>query len=69
MSQRVQIKSDSRFYVRGLLQTYLVINPFNIRNIHVVGGGANILILLTSEDINSNQVHLTNFNNIINKHY
>lgn len=37
---------------------YLVFCPLDGRNIHVVGGGAHIFILLVSKDVNSNQVHL-----------
>lgn len=37
---------------------YLIIYPLDGRNIHVVGGGAHIFILLVSEDVNADQVNL-----------
>lgn len=37
---------------------YLVFCPLDGGNIHVVGGGAHILILLVSKDVDTNQVHL-----------
>lgn len=37
---------------------YLVIIPLDVGDIHVVGGGAHIFILLVGEDVDSNQVHL-----------
>lgn len=37
---------------------YLVLCPLDRRDIHVVGGGAHIFILLVGEDVNSNQVNL-----------
>lgn len=40
------------------MNAYLIIYPFDGRNIHVVGGGAHIFILLVSEDVNTNQVNL-----------
>ena len=41
------------------ISTYLIIIYFNIWNIHVVSGRANIFILFASENINSNKVNLT----------
>lgn len=37
---------------------YLIVYPLDGRNIHVVGGGAHIFILLVGEDVNTNQVNL-----------
>lgn len=37
---------------------YLVLYPLDVRNIHVVGGGAHIFMLLVGEDVDTNQVHL-----------
>merc|ERR1719378_1592444 len=36
----------------------LIVLALHIRHIHVVGGGADIFVLLASKDINTNQVHL-----------
>ena len=38
--------------------TYTVISSLDIGDIHVVGRGADFIILLSSEDINGNQVDL-----------
>lgn len=38
--------------------TYLEIISLNIGNIHVVGGGADIFIFLSSEDVYANKMHL-----------
>lgn len=37
---------------------YLIICPLDGGNVHVVGGGAHIFILLVGEDVDTNQVHL-----------
>ena len=37
---------------------YLVIPPGNVGHIHIVSGGAYILVLLLSEDVKGNHVHL-----------
>lgn len=37
---------------------YLVLCPLDGRDIHVVGGGAHIFILLVGEDVNTNQINL-----------
>lgn len=37
---------------------YLIVYPLDGGNIHVVGGGAHIFILLVGEDVDANQVNL-----------
>lgn len=37
---------------------YLVVYPLDGGNIHVVGGGAHIFMLLVGEDVDTNQVNL-----------
>lgn len=37
---------------------YLVIHSLNVRDIHVVGRRADIFILLSREDVDTNQVNL-----------
>lgn len=37
---------------------YLVLCPLDGRDLHVVGGGAHIFILLVGEDVDTNQVNL-----------
>lgn len=38
--------------------TYLVVYPLDGGDIHVVGGGAHIFMLLVGEDVDTNQVDL-----------
>lgn len=38
--------------------SHLVIHSLDVGDVHVVGGRADILILLTREDVDANQVHL-----------
>jgi hypothetical protein len=38
--------------------TYLVFLTGNMWYVHVVGGGADILVFLTSKDVNTNKVNL-----------
>ena len=37
---------------------YLVVPPGDVRHIHIVSGGAYILVLLLGEDVEGNHVHL-----------
>lgn len=47
-----------RSLVAGEANVYLIVCPLDGRNIHVVGGGAHIFILLVGEDVDTNQVNL-----------
>lgn len=40
-------------------KSYLIILTFDVGDIHVVGGGANIFILLARENINTDQVNFS----------
>ena len=44
--------------VSGRPAAYLVVYPLDGGDIHVVGGGAHIFMLLVGEDVDTNQVHL-----------
>ena len=44
----------------SLFNPYLVVQPLNVRDLHVVGGGADVLILLVGEDVKSYKVNLEN---------
>lgn len=43
---------------------HLVIHSLDVGDIHVVGGGTNIFILFTREDVDTNQVHLHKQENV-----
>lgn len=45
---------------------HLVVISFGVRHIHVVGGGADIFILLICEYVNSNQVNLQRQTRVLN---
>lgn len=45
---------------------HLVVVSFGVRHIHVVGGGADIFILLICEYVNSNQVNLQRETRVLN---
>lgn len=48
-------------YKREPHPPHLVIHSFNVGNIHVMGGGTNIFVLLSREDVNTNQVNLREY--------
>lgn len=50
--------SDASVIESSRATAYLVVCPLDRGNIHVVGGGAHIFILLVGEDVDTNQVNL-----------
>ncbi len=54
--------TDEHWLKKGLnvimVCIYLIVQPLDVRNIHVVGGGTDIFIFLSSKYVNSNHVHL-----------
>lgn len=53
---KIQDKGVETFCVLQL--SHLVIHSLDVGDVHVVGGGTNIFILLTREDVDTNQVDL-----------
>lgn len=45
-------------FLQSADRKYLIVYPLDGGNIHVVGGGAHIFILLVGEDVDANQVNL-----------